>query len=218
MTLSEEAWDAVVPVVRAIKNHPFNLELAQGTLAQDVFGYYVEQDTLYLQDFARCHALLAARAPLEHMEAFLRYANATLVAEQEVVHVFFKARFELQETGRLAPATLSYTSALLRWCALEPVEVGLAALLPCFWVYREVGLSIAAQTIPENPYQRWIDTYTGEEFAHTVHGCIALFDMLAARTHAPMRQMMLDVFYKSTCLEWHFWNDAYHQRALDAMA
>ncbi len=213
--LSTKAWDLSADIYEAILDHPFNQELMKGTLNRDTFAYYIEQDSLYLQDFARCHALIAAKSPLDIVRTFLKYADYTFVAEQEVVHQFFKKTFGFQETGHLAPATLSYTSYLLRVCALEPVEVAVAAILPCFWVYREVGLFVAKNASPDNPYARWIETYAGEDFGASVQEAIGIFDTLAEKTTEETRQKMLEAFYKCTCLEWHFWNDAYERSVFD---
>jgi thiaminase/transcriptional activator TenA len=43
---------------------------------------------------------------------------------------------------------------------------------------------------------------------------ITIFDRLARQTSRHVRTLMLDAFYKSTCLEWHFWNDSYYPRDL----
>ena len=215
MKLSTKAWEKSANIYNAIINHPFNQELMQGTLDKDKFAYYVEQDVLYLQDFSRCHAIIASKVPLEYMRSFLKYAEYTLIAEQEVVHQFFKKEFSFIETGLITPATLSYTSYMLRTCLNESVEVGLAALLPCFWVYREVGLFIAKHANKSNPYSRWIETYSSEGFCSTVDKAIIIFDAMAANTTEAVREKMLDAFYKSACLEWHFWNDSYAMRAYD---
>ena len=217
MKLSTKAWEKSSNVYNAIINHPFNQELMHGTLARDKFAYYVEQDVLYLQDFSRCHAIIASKIPLEYMRSFLKYAEYTLIAEQEVVHQFFQKEFNFTETGLITPATLSYTSYMLRACLNEPVEVAFAALLPCFWVYREVGLFITKHTKNNNPYYRWIETYSSEGFCSTVDEAIDIFDALAANTTEAMRERMLDAFYKSACLEWHFWNDSYQRKIFDKL-
>ena len=98
MKLSEEAWKFSSKIIEAIKAHPFNQELMDGTLSLDKFAYYVEQDTLYLQEFARCLAVLASKVPIEYTRCFLRYSESTFIAEQEVVHQFFRKTFNLQET------------------------------------------------------------------------------------------------------------------------
>lgn len=215
MTLSKKAWETATKIITAIKQHPFNQELQQGTLPLDKFAYYIEQDTLYLQDFARCHAIIASKAPLEYVKCFLRYSEQTFIAEQEVVHQFFRNIYQFQKTELLSPATLSYTSYLLRICMSEPVEVGIAAILPCFWVYREIGLCIAKNYTANNPFARWIETYASNEFGAEVAEAIHIFDTLGAKANEIIQHKMLDAFYKSTCLEWHFWNDAYYQIAFD---
>lgn len=215
MKLSHQAWQKSLEIFNAIVNHPFNQKLMQGTLERNTFAYYVEQDSLYLQDFARCHALIASKISLEYVRIFLRYSDYTFIAEQEVVHEFFRKTFNFEATGRVTPATLSYTSYLLRICATEPVEVAVAVILPCFWIYREVGLFIAKHAEKNNPYARWIETYAGEDFGRAVEEVIDIFDTLAEKSSEETRKKMLEAFYKSTCLEWHFWNDAYHKTVFD---
>ena len=215
MKLSTKAWHQASKIYNAIITHPFNQELMQGTLAQDKFAYYIEQDVLYLRDFSKCHAIVSSKVPLEYALSFLKYAEYTLIAEQEVVHQFFKKIFNFTETGTITPATLSYTSYMLKTCLNEPVEVGIASLLPCFWVYREVGLFIAKHTDKNNPYYRWIETYSSEAFSSTVEEAIRIFDALASNATESTRQKMLDAFYKTTCLEWHFWNDSYEMSVFD---
>jgi thiaminase/transcriptional activator TenA len=202
-------------IYQTIIAHPFNQELMTGVLSHDKFAYYIEQDSLYLQDFARCHALIAARIPLKYSQIFLKYADYAFIAEQEVVHHFFRKTFNFKETGLITTATLGYTSYLLRICALESVEVAVAAILPCFTIYRDVGLLIAKNSAANNPYARWIETYSGEDFGVAVNQAIAIFDELADAANEVTRQKMLDAYYKSTCLEWHFWNDAYHLKRFD---
>lgn len=213
--LSDQAWQQAQAVIQAIHQHPFNRELSAGTLSLNKFAYYIEQDTLYLRDFARQLALIAARAPLPMVRDFLSFSEGALIAEQEVVHHFFRETFNLSASEKITPATLAYTSYLLQTGYSAPIEVAIAAVLPCFWVYRDVGLGIAKETASDNPYLRWIETYAGEAFDQTVNKAIACFDTLAARASDEMRAQMIDAFYKSTVLEWHFWNDAYHEVAFD---
>jgi thiaminase/transcriptional activator TenA len=215
MKLSTRAWNKSSSIYQAIINHPFNQELMQGILAKDKFACYIEQDILYLQDFARCHAIMASKVSLEYVRAFLKYSDYTFAAEQEVVHQFFKKAFGFKETGLVTSATLSYTSYMLRSCLNDSLEVGMATLLPCFWIYREVGNYIEKHADKSNPYYRWIETYASEGFSNTVDEAIGIFDMLADNTTENMRQRMLDAFYKSACLEWHFWNDAYKIQSFD---
>jgi thiaminase (transcriptional activator TenA) len=215
MLLSQHAWDNAQATIVAIQEHPFNQELASGTLSSEKFSYYIEQDAVYLKDFSRCHAIIAAKVPVPCIRQFLNYADYALIAEQDVVHQFFREKFKIVNTGLLTMATLCYTSYLLRTCYHDPIEVAVAAVLPCFWVYRHVGLHIAKRAFPNNPYQRWIDTYVSDEFGQSVNDIIHTFDALAKQATVSTQQAMLRAFAHSTCLEWHFWNDAYHQTHLE---
>src|SRR5258708_14170995 len=58
-----------------------------------------------------------------------------------------------------SPDCLGYTSFLLATAYHEPWEVLVAALLPCFWLYWDVGTSIAQGAAAANPYRAWIHTY-----------------------------------------------------------
>ena len=216
MKLSEIAWAKASPIYQEILEHPFNRGLRDGTLSQEIFNYYIEQDSSYLKDFARALAMLAARCQsLSLIETFLKFSQEALVAEQTLVHQFFREKGGYKETNQITRANLAYTSYLLQLSALEPVEVGVAAVLPCFWIYREVGLSITNNSVANNPYERWISTYSGEEFSRSVDDAIHIFDSLAEEASEAIRQRMCDAFYKSSVLEWHFWEDAYHMKAFD---
>ena len=80
----------------------------------------------------------------------------------------------------LSPACHHYVSYLIAAAYAEPYEVLLGALLPCFWIYAEVGRDIHARAAPANPYQAWIDTYAGEQFQAAVEAMIGATDEAAA--------------------------------------
>lgn len=46
MSFSKTAWTAIMPIYKSIIEHPFNQELAQGTLAKEKFQFYMKQDSL----------------------------------------------------------------------------------------------------------------------------------------------------------------------------
>ena len=53
MNLSQKAWNQTSHIYNSIIRHPFNQELMHGTLSREKFGYYIEQDSIYLKDFAK---------------------------------------------------------------------------------------------------------------------------------------------------------------------
>jgi len=90
------------------------------------------------------------------------------------------------------------------------LEIAMAAVLPCFWVYQKVGDHIlAVQSKNGNPYQAWIDTYGGDEFTTAVQQAIAICDEVAASCTAARRRAMTEAFVLSTKMEWMFWDSAW---------
>jgi thiaminase/transcriptional activator TenA len=87
--------------------------------------------------------------------------------------------------------------------------VSVAALLPCFWIYWEVGKHLLATAAPDNPYQAWIDTYADETFAAGVRKVIAISDQLAEAASPGVRDQMSQAFERAAQLEWMFWDSAY---------
>ncbi|MFQ5936834.1 MAG: thiaminase II, partial [Acidiferrobacterales bacterium] len=62
MSFSQDAWESIAPIYRAILEHPFNIELAAGSLDQKRFRHYILQDALFLVAFGRALSVAAARA------------------------------------------------------------------------------------------------------------------------------------------------------------
>ncbi|MGI4735694.1 MAG: thiaminase II [Janthinobacterium lividum] len=210
MKWSADAWAAAAPVYEAILRLPFIEELRAGTLAPATFQFYLAQDSHYLAHFGRALALIGARAPaLGDALAFIRFAEGAVVVESALHQSYFQA-FGVVDTGQPEPACHHYVHYLKSTAALEAVEVAMAAVLPCFWIYQEVGAYIHRTQHPTaNPYQQWIATYAGEEFGALVQQAIAICDRAAAQATPAQRQAMTAAFITASRLEWQFWDGAY---------
>ncbi|GIW00403.1 thiaminase II [Roseiflexus sp.] len=210
MRFTETLWSSITGIYQAIIQHPFNEELAQGTLSREKFAFYMQQDALYLADFARALATMAGRAPDEEaIIQFARFAEGVAVVERALHFTYFREFGIDAPTRQQSPSCFAYTNFLLATAACRSYEEGMAALLPCFWIYREVGSDIYRRAAPNNPYQKWIDTYAGQEFAEWVNRAIDLTDAIADQASEPQKARMRDAFVHSSRLEWMFWDSAY---------
>jgi thiaminase/transcriptional activator TenA len=72
-----------------------------------------------------------------------------------------------------------------------------------------VGQYIYKNSIKDNPYQKWIDTYSGEEFQNIVESAIALTNRAAEEANKDQLSLMKEAFLTSTRLELAFWDSAY---------
>ena len=210
---SRAAWDRNAKAYETIRTMPFNAELAAGTLSEARFKHYITQDAHYLIGFGRALTLAAAKAPdADRIVQFAKSAEGAIVVERALHGSFFKQygiTSEVFAGTPLSPACHHYVSYLLATAYAEPYEVVLGALLPCFWIYAEVGRDIHARAAPDNPYQAWIDTYAGEEFHAAVRAVITATDEAAHGASPPLRERMHAAFTRATQLEWVFWDSAF---------
>jgi len=207
----DHAWQRTTELRAAIDALPFNRELAAGTLDVARFRFYIEQDAQYLDQYSRILAMVGVRGP---DGATLRlFAESTLeaVAVEQALHSQYLTQFG-SESAEPSPDCLGYTSFLLATAYHDPWEVLMAAVLPCFWIYWDVGNTIAGQATAENPYRAWIDTYSDEAFGNAVRAVIAATDTAAARASPAVRERMMTAFIRSTQYEYLFWDGAYQLR------
>ncbi|NJO01238.1 MAG: thiaminase II [Bacteroidia bacterium] len=213
MPFTDDIWQQIQGIYAKIQQMPFNRELMQGTLDKEKFSFYIHQDALYLADFSRALSLVAARsAQADDVLDFIRFANDAIVVERALHQGYFQ-KFNIPEAGEKSPTCFSYTNFLLATCCLKNYEVAVAALLPCFWIYQEIGQYIRSQAQrPEtNPYQEWIDTYSGEAFLESVDKMLRITNRLAEQSSLVSREAMRQAFICSARLEYMFWDSAYQQ-------
>ena len=216
-TFSAEAWSRNLRLCEAIRDMPFNRELKEGVLGLDRFRHYVIQDALYLVGFGQALAVAAAKADHPaHIAQFARGAETAILVERDLHAEYFR-RFGIDAEAAarvpMSPACHHYVGFLLASGFRDPLAVHLAALLPCFWIYREVGRHIHAGAPRDNPFRAWIDTYAGEEFDTAVNAMIATTDAIGGEQGETGRGRMHAAFTRATQLEWMFWNSAYRQEA-----
>jgi len=211
--LFDKMREEVGSMMEAIHRHPFNQELAAGTLPEEKFIFYLEQDALYLTDFSRALALTGARLSHEgHAEQFMQFAQEALQAEREL-HRDYLNQYKMHRSKQLTmnPACFMYANYLLSTASLASVEEAAASVLPCFWVYREVSKKMLSHAQFENNlYAAWIKLYASESFDVSVDAAIGILNQLGEHASVLTKEKMKTAFVKATQLEWMFWDSVYH--------
>lgn len=216
---SEEAWEAIEHVYAEILKLEFVKKLGDGTLDRAKFLNYMQQDKLYLNDYMRALALIAAKVPnAVDCAMFGRFSQNAAIAEQELHDFYLEYVGEDAAQRKEAQKNVTcelYTSFLLKHAALSPVEVAAAAVLPCFWIYDAVGvhhtnmLQEAKNRGIEHPYARWIELYSGADFNADTNLAIKFCNKLAERATPETRRDMIEAFVKAAVMELMFWNAAW---------
>jgi thiaminase (transcriptional activator TenA) len=210
---TDELWHSITGIYDAILAHPFLAGLTDGSLPDEAFAFYVVQDALYLQGYAQALAAVASRAPdIEEIEMFARHA-AGIVEVELSLHDSLLPDLGIDpaslDAAEPAPTTLAYISYLLAAVRGGSYAEGVAAVLPCYWIYAEVGKHLLRRGSPDPRYQRWIDTYGGDEFADTVREVIDVTDSLDQGLGAAERDRVRRHFRTTSRYEWMFWDMGY---------
>jgi len=206
----DELWAVMEPVFKRILGHPFVTGLTDGSLPMASFAYYVGQDSLYLREYARALSLVAAKAPDEATVAmFAAHARGAVEVEKQL-HAGFAAELADAHAAELSqpasPTTLAYTSYLLRVCSQGDFPQALAAVLPCYWIYAEVGAALLRQGSPQPLFARWIDTYGGEEFGAIVAAVLDCVDRVGESVGTAQAAAMREHVLVTSKYEWMFWD------------
>ncbi|WP_051532986.1 bifunctional hydroxymethylpyrimidine kinase/phosphomethylpyrimidine kinase [Arthrobacter sp. 9MFCol3.1] len=183
--------------------------LADGSLPEHEFAYYLAQDAMYLNGYSRVLARAAAIAPTEAEQLFwARSAQTCLEVESELHRSWLSTR---PTDSTLGPVTKSYVDHLLAASVSGSYGVLVAAALPCFWLYAEVGSTLhreflAGGAAGEHPYADWLKTYADEDFAAATRQAIAYTDTAARRASESEREAMALAFRQSSRYEVDFFD------------
>ena len=204
LAATEEIW-------KAYNEHPFVLGIQNGTLDKEKFRYYIIQDYLYLEDYAKTFAVGVAKSKsLTVANLFAKYIS---VMNGELdVHNGYLARLgvtqeEIDSTPRSLD-NLSYTSYMLRVAYEEGEAEILAAILSCAYSYEIIAKNIVKNnptSINDEFYGDWLKGYTSD--AYTEENMI-LLDTLNRLTESytdSQIQHLVDIFVACSRYELAFW-------------
>lgn len=210
MGLSKKLWASIGDVFASILEHPFIRGLTSGDLEEGKFKHYIIQDHIYLGEFRRVLSLAAAKSEREEAALiFLRSASEIIKVEEELHRSFLSdwgiGRENIKAT--VSPSNLLYTSYLFSVALLGTFNELAASVLPCYWIYMEVGRRLAEKGSPNPLYKRWIDTYGGQRYEEGVRRIIGVVD--ESKPSPTEEEKMLRNFRLAAIFEYMFWDSAY---------
>lgn len=211
MNTAAKLLEATAGIWKAYNEHPFVRGIQNGTLDREKFRYYIIQDYLYLEDYAKTFAVGVAKAKsLRTANLFAKYIS---VMNGELdIHNGYLARLGVTEEDiKATPRSLdnlSYTSYMLRVAYEEGEAEILAAILSCAYSY-EV---IAKNMVKNNPdsirdvfYGDWIKGYTSEGYAEENIILLSEVDRLTENYTEEQLRHLVDIFVACSRYELAFW-------------
>lgn len=209
---SQQLWQDCAPQREAIFALAFIKELADGTLARDRFAYYLAQDAMYLATYSRVLARASAMAPTEAEQKFWAGGAQNCLDVEAALHRDWLSRYPMDAPQ--GPVTKHYVDHLQGVAFSGSYGEVVAAVLPCYWLYAEVGRVLHADFLSHegvHPYGTWLQTYADEDFAQATATAVAIMDAAARSGGAPERARMRTAFAHSAQYEADFFA-APHQR------
>ncbi|MFC4614900.1 bifunctional hydroxymethylpyrimidine kinase/phosphomethylpyrimidine kinase [Cellulomonas algicola] len=193
---TDEVGGILAAACAASLEQPFVRGLADGGLPWDAFVEQLHQDALYLTAYSRVLARASTLAPsAEAQEFFARGAHSCLAVERSL-HETYLARASVRPSSPPSAVTRAYVDHLAAVAAHGSYAEVVAAVLPCYWVYAEVGVTLLAQAdaVPGHPYRDWVATYGSAPFTeHAAHAC-RLADAAAQHVDPATRERMIAAF------------------------
>ncbi len=180
------------------------------------FSYFILQDYVYLLDFAQVLCMGGAKSSdLKTLELFCRHALGAVEVERSFHATFAKhlglSRAQLDDVAK-GPATQAYINHLQTVARGGSLAEIVAAVLPCYWIYGEIGRRLYKNR-PGRPkiYRQWIEIYASNEFWQPVREQIRLIDHLGPAASGSEKRRMAEYFILSCRYEWLFWEQAYRR-------
>jgi thiaminase (transcriptional activator TenA) len=197
--------------------HPFVVEMADGSLDPRRYLFYIEQNLLYLPEYARAIALgVAKTTDSTGLEAFtdsLVNIVATEIPQNRLLRDRVRALVDDVDTSpvEMAPATLAYSSYLLSTASLGDERAIRTLILPCAWSYGDIAGRLADQVVDHPVYSEWFRFFASPEYGELVREMRAAFDADTADCSERERSLLAVIFGNATRLERQFWDMGYHQ-------
>lgn len=195
---TKNLWEEVEDIYKQIINCEFVTGLVNGNLAEDSFKHYLSQDVLYIKNDTKALAQLALRASDNDEKEFFNKMSNDCMEIENILHNDFLDYFETKEAHKQSPAFADYTNFILEQSSLAKYPIAVASLLPCFWLYGKVGHHILENQSKNNKYQKFIDTYAGDEYINYTRQFIDILEKNAVGEDKTTKEAILRAFIKSS--------------------
>jgi len=205
LSLTDSMWQAARPTYDKTIAHPFLKQLADGTLSEARFERYLLEDVAYLRAYGEVLTALAAKAPKPEWKAFLIEGAAG--CDKEVAHIHQTYLGGKVRGKQPSEANAAYIKFLRENVARGSFAEGMAAVLPCYWIYWEVGKTLKARGSKNKSYQRWIDYYSDPAYGKTVDQALSIMNQAGAGAD---QSKLVRLFQTGAEHEYQFWHSAYH--------
>lgn len=215
LSFASDYWNRVSDIRSRIAEMPFIQALLEGTLPKENFAAYLHQDDLYLNDYTSLLALAASRANDIHERVFFAQgAEGGIEAEQNLHRDWFLSNGFDPSPARMSEVTAAYIGHEHRVADQGSYATLAAVVMPCFWLYAEVGKTVAHEVarrgidVGTHPFGSWIRMYADDSFSIRVARELEICNRVAAASDCDTYAAMMEAALISSEHEFRFFNQA----------
>lgn len=216
MKLSEIIWARAEKIWPRYLEHPFVVQMADGTLPTDRFRYYMLQDYLYLKDYVKIFAAILQKSDDFEQIRFLCGEMSNTIGETFRTHLPYMRRLGItnEEIERATPHidNSAYSHYMLCEAQSGDVLTGLVTLLNCSWSYAYIAEEMTRRfpnALSDERYGAWFAGYVSEEYRKTNRALIDRIDALAASIDEEKTRKLCEIFEKCCLFDLRFWDMVY---------
>jgi thiaminase/transcriptional activator TenA len=198
--------------------HDFVNLLSSDSLEEKYFLNYLIQDYLFLIQFSKAWSLAVLKSDtLEEMKIAANTVNDLINFEMEL-HIKLCGSYNISkndlESANEENENIAYTRYVLELGYSGDFLDLLSALAPCVLGYGEIGMNGKNLKIKTLMYQKWIDTYSSDEYQDVCKNVANLIDQAfllrlgSDYVNTYKWNKVNKIFNKATLLEIDFWNMA----------
>ena len=198
--------------------HDFVNLLSSDSLEEKHFLNYLIQDYLFLIQFSKAWSLAVLKSDtLEEMKIAANTVNDLINFEMEL-HIKLCGSYNISkndlESANEENENIAYTRYVLELGYSGDFLYLLSALVPCVLGYGEIGMNGKNLKIKTSMYQKWIDTYSSDEYQDVCKNVANLIDQAfllrlgSDYVNTYKWNKVNKIFNKATLLEIDFWNMA----------
>lgn len=204
-----DAENNAFPLIKKIEEHIFIIQLIEGSLPEEIFRKYIIQDIIYCKFYKIFLHVLSQRMSEDKDRLFFAKKSESTKG----IIDYLKKEYNVDEN------VIENNEEYLRLCKEYSmyekdsvlngsIEEALGSLLPCFYVYNEIGKYIRKQKIgKDNIYNDFIKATFEESKSLDVY--FEICERYSKRSKNGYRRMM-DSFLKSVEYEYYFWDSCYN--------
>lgn len=192
--------------------HPFVLGIQNGDLDKEKFKYYIMQDYLYLEEYAKVFAIGMAKAKTKEVSnLFAGYINVLAVSEMDI-HRGYMGKFNITmdeiESMPRSLDNLSYTSYMLRVAYEEGEAEVLVSILACALSYEYIAKKMLENNkkAGQHPFfGEWVEGYASEEYSRENKILIEAVEMATRDYSEEKLKHLEEIFVACSKYEYKFW-------------